>query len=553
MKNSRVILTVILLCIESTSSIAQDWQWSTHFGGPGHDWGYIGTVDAAGNIYCYGNYAGSGPGNYYNMYIEGDTLEGNKDSFIAKFDTNGNLQWVKNCSSSNGIFLVSGLALANDGNSLYLTGATSNGGELNTCLLDSAGGFLSKLDLDGNCIWVSYLGELTVGSGLINVGQGQTYLAGLSSTSGVGGQPIASGTFISEFDDAGNLVWVKELVSGLSANGNTRYSPYQLKYHNGSILVHGAAFQYSNSGPWQVDTVVANVVVGGGHMLMNLDASNGVARWVKPLGFSTVTQNTVLRQLMDVDASGTIHCAGTVLGGSARFGTDTILSVPTGGNIAYLNSYSPDGTLERLRTFYGGVAMESIVAEDDGSFLVSADFSNSGGSLGACTATQQEQLLWLDSVGNCLAMSEIGDVFGLSLIKTSSGIYVGGSSSQGQQFGNFLFAGESYTSYGFNDIVLGKHDLQVGVSTMQGQGNEQLVIYANPNQGTFRIKVPDAFLHRSGLLLKVIDSEGRIVHDQTLNLQGESPRMDLFDVSPGYYLVTLGNSERTYSGHMVVE
>ncbi|MBK9763518.1 MAG: T9SS type A sorting domain-containing protein [Flavobacteriales bacterium] len=88
---------------------------------------------------------------------------------------------------------------------------------------------------------------------------------------------------------------------------------------------------------------------------------------------------------------------------------------------------------------------------------------------------------------------------------------------------------------------------------MQGQGDEQLVIYANPNQGTFRIKVPDAFLHRSGLQLKVIDSAGRIVHDQTLNLQGESPRMDLFDVSPGYYLVTLGNSERTYSGHMVVE
>ena len=93
--------------------------------------------------------------------------------------------------------------------------------------------------------------------------------------------------------------------------------------------------------------------------------------------------------------------------------------------------------------------------------------------------------------------------------------------------------------------------LNADLKILDGRGGE--VIYANPNQGTFRIKVPDAFLHRSGLQLKVIDSAGRIVHDQTLNLQGESPRMDLFDVSPGYYLVTLGNSERTYSGHMVVE
>ncbi|MBK9763514.1 MAG: hypothetical protein IPO87_09175 [Flavobacteriales bacterium] len=89
-------------------------------------------------------------------------------------------------------------------------------------------------------------------------------------------------------------------MAEFSTSSIARYF-YQLKYFNGSILVHGAAFQYANSGPWQVDTVVANVVVGGGHVLMSLDASNGVARWIRPLGFGYYTQNTVLRQLMDID------------------------------------------------------------------------------------------------------------------------------------------------------------------------------------------------------------------------------------------------------------
>ncbi|MBK9763516.1 MAG: hypothetical protein IPO87_09185 [Flavobacteriales bacterium] len=102
MKTSRSFLVAILLYIASTESIAQDWQWSQHFGGPGHDWGYIGAVDTAGNVYCYGNYAGPGPGTYSNMYIGGDTLVGVSGSFIAKFDPSGNMAWVKNCVSPNG-------------------------------------------------------------------------------------------------------------------------------------------------------------------------------------------------------------------------------------------------------------------------------------------------------------------------------------------------------------------------------------------------------------------------------------------------------------------
>jgi len=553
MKISRSFLVAILLCIATTASIAQGWQWSQHFGGPGHDWGYIGAVDTLGNIYCYGTYAGPGPDNYFNLYIEGDTLEGNKDSFIAKFDPNGALVWVKNCVSSTDYLGISSLCMDPQSDLLYVTGTCVNSGNLGSCPLDSTGGWIAQFDLDGNCNWAKTFSNGAFGTGIVSDGSGMVYLSGLTSGPGpiiVDGILVPSGTFFAAYNEEGDIQWAKELVTGLSINGNGRYYPYQLKYHNGSILVHGAAFQYSNSGPWQVDTVVAHVVEGGGHVLMNLDASNGVARWVKPLGFSWTTQNTVLRRKMDVGVDGSIYCISTAGGDSARFGGDTAVVVPPNGSVTCLVRYDQQGEMVHFRTYNTEVGLQSIKVANDGTLLIDLYWFE-GGSFDECSGPQGNYLVRTDSIGNCLAMLELGNTYGgMSLEETENAIYI---CSASQQFGSSNYGGEIYTTYGFEDVLLAKHDLALGVSSMQGQGNEQLVIYANPNQGTFRVKVPDAFLNRSGLQLKVIDSAGRIVHDQTLNLQGESPRMDLFDVSPGYYLVTLGNSERTYSGHMVVE
>jgi len=554
MKTSRSFLVAILLYIASTESIAQDWQWSQHFGGPGHDWGYIGAVDTAGNVYCYGNYAGPGPGTYANMYIGGDTLVGVSGSFIAKFDPSGNMAWVKNCVSPNGGVGVS-IAHASGSERLYVIGSAPEDAMLSDCLLDSAGFILACLDLNGNCLWSKIItsGFGSGGAGIMVDPTGDLFITGATAAIGyshVEGTPLVGGTFIAKYDPSGNKLWVKELVSGRSSSNILRYFPYQLKYFNGSILVHGAAFQYANSGPWQVDTVVANVVTGGGHVLMSLDASNGVARWVKPLGFSWTTQNTVLRRKMDVGVDGSVYCIATAGGDSARFGVDTAVVVPPNGTVTCLVRYDQQGEMVHFRTYITEVGLQSIKVSNDGTLLIDLYWFE-GGSFDECSGPQGNYLVRTDSIGNCLAMLELGNTYGgMSLEETENAIYI---CSATQQFGNSTYGGETYTTYGFEDVLLAKHDLALGVSTMQGQGNEQLVIYANPNQGTFRIKVPDAFLHRSGLQLKVIDSAGRIVHDQTLNLQGESPRMDLFNVSAGYYLVTLGNSERTYSGHMVVE
>ena len=80
-----------------------------------------------------------------------------------------------------------------------------------------------------------------------------------------------------------------------------------------------------------------------------------------------------------------------------------------------------------------------------------------------------------------------------------------------------------------------------------------LLIYANPNQGSFRIKVPTALRNERDLVLSVHDNSGRLVRAQQLDMSGEDPGMDVFGVGPGLYQVTLSKDDRIYHGSMLVE
>lgn len=112
----RTLLFAGFSALLASSSLGQFWQWSTHFGGGGHDYGYIGAVDQAGNVYSYGQYAGSGPDQAYDMIIGEDTLHGSEAGFVAKHDAEGNYVWSVNCVAPTGTMSVSAMTLdtAND-------------------------------------------------------------------------------------------------------------------------------------------------------------------------------------------------------------------------------------------------------------------------------------------------------------------------------------------------------------------------------------------------------------------------------------------------------
>jgi hypothetical protein len=148
---------------------------------------------------------------------------------------------------------------------------------------------------------------------------------------------------------------------------------------------------------------------------------------------------------------------------------------------------------------------------------------------------------------------QTGYAYGMNVVQTPQGIYMAATTPGSPQYNTTTFAGESVTSYGFEDVLLAKLDLSLGVQSLVLDGNDGLHIYANPNQGSFQVQVPDALVNAPHLDLKIYDATGRLVLAQPIGSGDEHPQFDLYGIGAGFYAVTLSNGKRVYHGNMVVE
>ncbi|SVB56374.1 uncharacterized protein METZ01_LOCUS209228, partial [marine metagenome] len=124
-----------------------DKQWTRQFGTSSSDDASGVAVDSSGNIYITGGTQG-GFGNYTNA--------GTWDIFLAKYNSNGVQQWVKQSGTSTE---DNGNAVAIDSSdNIYITGRTSGGdldGQTNSGRQDI---FLIKYNSSGTKLWTKLLG-----------------------------------------------------------------------------------------------------------------------------------------------------------------------------------------------------------------------------------------------------------------------------------------------------------------------------------------------------------------------------------------------------------
>jgi hypothetical protein len=128
--------------------------WITTAGGRQDDEGHALVLDPNGNIYLTGYFEETA-----SFGTQSITAAGKTDIFIACYNAQGQLLWLKQAGGS-GDDVGTGIALASDGN-LYLTGAFSEQMQLGSFNLTSAGGsdiFLAKIDPTGNVLWAKQAG-----------------------------------------------------------------------------------------------------------------------------------------------------------------------------------------------------------------------------------------------------------------------------------------------------------------------------------------------------------------------------------------------------------
>ncbi|MCX6245541.1 MAG: SBBP repeat-containing protein [Bacteroidetes bacterium] len=556
----RVFILFLMIC--PYQLMAQSWEWAKQIGGPGVDQAFISHIDSQHNIYLYGTYAKPFQyQKYYNCYIEEDTLFGSSDAFIAKYNDSGNLQWVKNCVSPLGNMNIV-FAFDTLNNVIYLAGSYDNSCSIDTCHLYSGSngtGFLAKINVDGNCLWIKNIATpqnaISYGTSLAVDNNGNVFMGGYSNaTNIIDTSTIAAGTFLAKFDPNGNNLWAKTKFP---------YSGYQSQIHflslrciNNCIYASGNAYSASINDTLRIDTVSITDVHGTGYDLICMDANNSNAKWMKFEG----QPNTIFSDpMMDIDKNGNIYCTG-IFFGTCIFSHDTLIA--NSENNGLLLKYDSTGKLlwkEQLFSSYS-IGCTGVNAQNDSTVIITG-FLTGQGTLGnfIINANTPEDLFiaCYNKNGDVLGVDNAGVAMGLSIASDESSIYTTGQfppeSAPGGSY-SITMGNNTFTNYGWADIVFAKHEMIAGVKEKEKPSeNHALKIYGNPNKGSFRVKIPQEFIHKDNLILNIFNSNGKLLKSQTLHLDDHNSKTDLNGIASGFYSVTLSDGTTMYTGKMIVE
>lgn len=198
----------------SKYSSGGDFLWAKQFGGTGDDKGKAIAVDPSGTCYLTGYFSGTGHFDAINLTSTGSS----NDIYVVKTDANGTVLWAKKAGGSRED-RGRGIAYDASGN-VYVTGtitqsAVFSGTTLSVTGLNSM--FIAKYDANGNFQWVRGAGgccDTTRGNAIAVDELGNAYVAGYykndadfdtSHLAAVG----STDNFLAKYDTNGNLMWVR--------------------------------------------------------------------------------------------------------------------------------------------------------------------------------------------------------------------------------------------------------------------------------------------------------------------------------------------------------
>ncbi|MBL7649178.1 MAG: DUF5011 domain-containing protein [Candidatus Hydrogenedentes bacterium] len=195
-------------------------------------------VDGIGNVYTTGQFVGTVD------FDPGDgradvTSQGYYDVFVQKLNADGHFEWIWSAGAAGSE--SSPAIVVDSGENLFVSGFASGVADFDpgveTEALQGAGGYVLKLDSEGDFVWV----RSAQGRDVALDGAGDLYLAGgfevtvdLDPGEGVA-EALSQGetdAFIQRLDAAGQLVWAKA-IGGTGADSGTH------------VAVDGAGHVYS--------------------------------------------------------------------------------------------------------------------------------------------------------------------------------------------------------------------------------------------------------------------------------------------------------------------
>jgi hypothetical protein len=338
-------LLVLFILILGSDLNAQNWLWArSSTAGAGS--GTSVATDLSGNIYITGYYDDG----QITFGSETLTYAGQSDSYLVKYDPNGNVLWARNIGSVCGDF-ANAVCTDNNGN-VFVTGFFCSASlTIGSFTLNGYGGafsiFLAKYDSNGNVLWARTAdGTVSCDNysyGVATDNNGNCFITGnFSSVTLTFGSTVLtnSGTpgsifnlFIAKYDAAGNILWAKKAGGADYAksfaictdlNGNAFITG---SYRSSSINFDGVTL--INSGSY--DSYLTKY------------SPNGTVLWAKG---TTCTRDDEGKSI-SCDPAGNIYQTGYFSSPTIVFGSTTLTNTYplTFYDNMYLVKYQNDGTV----------------------------------------------------------------------------------------------------------------------------------------------------------------------------------------------------------------
>jgi hypothetical protein len=239
-------------------------------------------MDSSGNIYVTG---------YTSKAIDGQTLHGNQDFFITKYNSSGTRLWTVEDGTASGIASSQGIAVDSSGN-VYVTGVTSKAIDGQT-LHGSRDFFITKYNTNGTRQWTvedGASGDSASGAGIAVDSSGNVYVTGQTNKA-IDGQTL-HGTYdlyITKYNTSGTRQWtVEDGAAGVTAAGmaialDSSQNVYVTGFTRGAIdgqVYHGSndffITKYNTSGTLQWTVEDGAVNFGGYAYGIGVDSSANV-------------------------------------------------------------------------------------------------------------------------------------------------------------------------------------------------------------------------------------------------------------------------------------
>ena len=569
----KLIFSFILFLLTAGYVMGQtaQWQWAeraggvgSHGGGGSDDEATDIAVDNEGNTYVCGTI-------YDSFFASFDTMKvktyGDNDMFIAKYDCDGLLQWVKIAGGEQGA--DQGIAVEVDtiNKFLYIIGRINSDnltpwkfGSDTTVTANHLDFFLMQLDFDGNMKWM-FAGE-SIGSnfGMSLDSSGNIYTVFSVSTAPSGpfapGYNLTTGYYLGKFDSTGNLLWVDSLWGG----GAATFTDIATDKDGNSYI----------SGGFE-DTVIISgqqLIEANGAFKNSFIAkynSSGNLQWItRSRGFYEGIEAVVVDEYSNVYATGGI-------GRDAIFGTDTLN--PTGvssAGVPFIVKYSSNGSYKwgryAISPFPSSTALGITINPVNNNPIICGEvkgvMSFEGMPIGT-TGIQNSFFVEYDIAGNgvrakALPASGIDMNNAFAIAAGYNGIvFLAGS------FGNDLkLPSDTINSVGGNsDIFVAKYGIEecqdtttddtTGIAVFTIDKHFPLLIYPNPTNGEFTIELTERIRKA---VFSVYNTVGQLVYVEKFGQQNSDlfrKTIELYQ-KPGVYYVRLDTEKGGYFQKLVI-